>query len=90
MVDQASDRVANVRSWIVSNTAHLEELLAAPYRPIEVFQWNADGTPYVYRVDSDAEIAFERQRIIDNESELVRAQAALAAAVADRDLVPGC
>lgn len=90
VVDQAMERVANVRSWIVSNTAHLEELLAAPYRPIEVFQWKPDGSPYVWRVDSNEEIAFERQRIADNEAELVRAQAALAAAVADRNLVPGC
>lgn len=89
-VDEAQSRVDNVNSWIASNTAHLEELLAAPYRPIEVFQWHADGTPMSYRVDSNEEIAFERQRIVDNQSELVRAQEALRQAVAARDLIPGC
>lgn len=89
-VNQAQARVDNVHGWISSNTAHLEELLAAPYRPIEVFQWKPDGTPYVWRVDSNEEIAQERQRIIDNEGELVRAEAALQQAIADRDLIPGC
>lgn len=89
-VDQAEAQVANVNSWIVSNTAHLAELEAAPYRPIEVFQTNPDGSPYVWRVDSNDEIAFERQRISDNQSELVRAEAALRQAIADRDLIPGC
>lgn len=89
-VDQAQAHVDNVHSWITSNTAHLEELLAAPYRPIEVFQWKPDGTPYVWRVDSNEEIAQERQRIVDNEAELVRAEAALQQAIADRDLIPGC
>ena len=45
-VDQAVQRVSSVQAGIVSNTAHLEELLAAPYRPIEVFQWKPDGTPW--------------------------------------------
>ena len=89
-VDQAQSRVADVHNWIASNTAHLEELLAAPYRPIEVFQWHPDGTPMSYRVDSNEEIAFERQRIIDNQSELVRAEEALRVAIADRDQIPGC
>lgn len=89
-VDQAEAQVANVNSWIASNTAHLAELEAAPYRPIEVFQWHPDGTPMSYRVDSNDEIAFERQRIIDNQSELVRAEEALRQAIAARDLIPGC
>lgn len=89
-VDQAQSRVDDVHNWIASNTAHLEELLAAPYRPIEVFQWKPDGTPYVWRVDSNEEIAQERQRIIDNQSELVRAEEALRVAIADRDQIPGC
>lgn len=89
-VDEAQSRVESVHGWIASNTAHLEELLAAPYRPIEVFQWHADGTPMSYRVDSNEEIAFERQRIVDNQSELIRAEEALRQAVAARDLIPGC
>lgn len=89
-VDQAQAHVDNVHSWIASNTAHLEELLASPYRPIEVFQWHPDGTPMSYRIDSNEEIAFERQRIQDNQSELVRAEDALRRAIADRDLIPGC
>lgn len=89
-VDQAQNYVTSVEGWIASNTAHLEELLAAPYRPIEVFQWNPDGTPYVWRVDSNEEIAFERQRIADNQSELTRAREALQRAIADRDQIPGC
>lgn len=89
-VDQAQAQVDNVHSWIASNTAHLQELLAAPYRPIEVFQWHPDGTPMAYRVDSNEEIAFERQRIQDNQSELVRAEDALRRAIADRDQIPGC
>lgn len=89
-VDQAQTYVDTVNSWISSNTAHLDELLAAPYRPIEVFQWKPDGTPYVWRVDSNEEIAFERQRIADNHSELTRAHDTLQKAIADRDQVPGC
>lgn len=90
VVDQAQAHVANVHSWISSNTAHLNELLAAPYRPIEVFQWKPDGSPMSWRVDSNEEIAFERQRIQDNQSELVRAEERLLQAIADRDLIPGC
>jgi hypothetical protein len=90
LVDEAQQRVSAVQAGIASNTAHVEELLAAPYRPIEVFQWKPDGSPYVWRVDSNEEIAFERQRIADNQAELVRAQAALGVAVAERDLIPGC
>lgn len=90
VVDQAQTHVANVHSWIASNTAHLNELLAAPYRPIEVFQWKPDGSPMSWRVDSNEEIAFERQRIQDNQSELVRAEERLRQAIADRDLIPGC
>ena len=89
-VDQAQSYVSTVEGWIASNTAHLEELLAAPYRPIEVFQWNPDGTPYVWRVDSNEEKAFERQRIADNQSELTRAREVLQRAIADRDQIPGC
>ena len=89
-VDYAQAEVNGTHAAIASNTAHLEELLAAPYRPIEVFQRHPDGTPAAWRVDSNDEIAFERQRIIDNQSELVRAEEALRQAIAARDLIPGC
>ncbi|AWR20885.1 hypothetical protein AURMO_00266 [Aurantimicrobium photophilum] len=89
-VDYAQTEVNGTHAAIASNTAHLEELLAAPYRPIEVFQWHPDGTPAAYRVDSNEEIAFERQRILDNQSQLVRAEENLRRAIADRDLIPGC
>lgn len=89
-VDWQASQVASVRDAISSNNANLEQLLAAPYRPIEVFQWNADGTPYVWRIDSNEEIAMERQRILDNQAELVRAESSLAQAIADRDQIPGC
>lgn len=89
-VDYAQMEVNGTHDAIASNTAHLEELLAAPYRPIEVFQWHPDGTPAAYRVDSNEEIAFERQRILDNQSQLARAEESLRRAIADRDLIPGC
>lgn len=89
-IDYAQTEVNGTHAAIASNTAHLEELLASPYRPIEVFQWHPDGTPAAYRVDSNEEIAFERQRILDNQSQLVRAEENLRRAIADRDLIPGC
>ena len=89
-VDYAQAEVNGTYDAIASNTAHLEELLAAPYRPIEVFQRHPDGTPAAWRVDSNDEIAFERQRILDTQSQLARAEENLRRAIADRDLIPGC
>lgn len=89
-VDQAQTEVEGIHLAIASNTAHLEELLAAPYRPIEVFQRHPDGSPAAWRVDSNDEIAFERQRIADNHTALSRAEETLQRAIADRDQIPGC
>ncbi|KGA18209.1 hypothetical protein GM51_8870 [freshwater metagenome] len=89
-VDWQASQVASVKDAISSLNESVEQLLAAPYRPIEVFQWKPDGTPYAWRVDSNEEIAMERQRILDNQTELVRAESSLAQAIADRDQIPGC
>ena len=83
-VDQAVSQVSSARAGLAWVENHLQELLAETPHPRITFQ------PNVFGASTEEEIAFERERITMNQDMIARAEAALQAAVAARDLVPGC
>ena len=84
VVDQAVSQVSSARAGLAWVENHLQELLAVSPHPRITLLRN------VFGASTEEEIAFERERITMNQDMIVRAEAALQAAVAARDLVPGC
>lgn len=84
VVDQATSQVSSARAGLAWVENHLQELLAETPHPRITFQ------PNVFGASTEEEIAWERERITMNQDMIARAEAALQAAVAARDLVPGC
>lgn len=83
-VDQAMSQVSSARAGLAWVENHLQELLAETPHPRITFQ------PNVFGASTEEEIAWERERITMNQDMIARAEAALQAAVAARNLVPGC
>ena len=84
VVDQAVSQVTSARAGLAWVENHLQELLAETPHPRITFE------PNVFGASTEEEIAWERERITMNQDMIARAEAALQAAVAARDLVPGC